>query len=277
MAHRLLIALSPVILLGLFAAPAWADSNAWHSNWNGNSFGSQLPVYDFAGAMKSASLAHSDFDAAKANLAATLARAHSEFENSPQFAAARQELAEARHAYEEACAPVRAGVSGDPAYRSLVEKRTELEIELRSVTSRSVRQDLAARKLNYSAQANLMVSDALARDANVQNAKIRLAHAQQAVADQEARFQAEFYSLPEVMAAQKTVEAARASRDAADAYLYGTMMGRADLLNVAAANSAPVDSNGYGGGYPYGYYGFGPFWGGGGFFIAGSGHMHHHS
>jgi len=271
-ANRLLSASIMVAILALVAPPGAADdTNPWRSNWNGGSFNSPLPAYDLATAMKNASLAQNELSAATANLAATPARARANFESSAQYAAALGELAEARQAYDDACAPVRASVTRDPAYRALIEKRTQIDVELPVVTSRSVRESLAARKLNYSAQANLMLADGLIRDNNVQNAKIRLTRAELTVADLRARFEADLYSLPEVIAAQKALETARANRDAAQAYLNGTLVARSDALNATPASSQPNYSNSYWGGYPYGYFGWGPFYGGG-IFI---GHGHH--
>jgi len=258
------------------AAPGLADitdTNPWRSNWNGGSFNTPLPAYDLPTAMKNAALAQNELAGATENLAATLARARANFESSEKLGSALREVSEAQQAYEDACAPVRAAVARDPAYRDLIEKRTQIDVELPTVTSRSVRQSLAARKLNYSAGANLLLTDALIRDTNVQNAKIRLTRAQLTVADLRAQFEAELYSLPEVVAAEKALEAARANRDAAQAYLNGTLVARSDVLNTTAANTPPSYSNSYWGDYPYGYYGWGPFYGGG-IFI---GRGHHHS
>jgi hypothetical protein len=252
-------------ILALVAGRAVADdTNPWRSNWNGGSFNSPLPAYDLATAMKNASLAQNELGAATANLTATLVRARANFESSGQYVAALGESAEARQAYDDACAPVRAAVTRDPAYHALIEKRTQIDVELPLITSRSVRQSLAAQKLSFSAEANLMLADALMRDNNVQNARIRLTHAELTVADLRARFEADLYGLPEVIAAQKALETARANRDAAQAYLNGTLVARSDALSSATPPGPPPSySNSSWGVYPYGYYGWGPFYGGG--------------
>jgi len=282
MANRSLIASLTALLLALSAVPMAAngqDSGGWRSNWNGNSFNGPPPppappTNDLAMAMRNASLARSGLQAATENLAAVKARVRVDFENSEQFTAARQELADARQAYDDARVPVVSKVQRDANYRGLIEQRTQVDIELRSATSRSSRQELAARKLSFSAQAELILSGALLRSGDVQNARARVERAQQAVTDQRARFVAEFSSRPEILAAEKSLENARANRDAADAYLNGALLTRSDAMTIAAASAAPAYNNNYNpywGGYPYGGFGF-PFFGGGGIFIGHGGH-----
>lgn len=281
MVNRLFIASLATVILALVAGPVIAqDNGGWRSNWNGNSFNSSAPPpmpmppgNDLATAMKNVSLARSALESATQNVAAVKADVRAEFDNSQQFLAARQELADARQAYEDAKAPVIAQVQADANYRALIEKRTQTEIELRGVTSRSLREELAARKLNFSAQAQLMLSEALLGNGDVQNARARLERAQQTIADLRARFNAEFASRPDILAAQKSVEMARANLDAAQAYLNGVLVARSDALTIAANNAPPNYSN-PNDGYPYGYYGWSPFFGGGGFLIIG-GHGGH--
>jgi hypothetical protein len=257
------------------------DSNGWRSNWNGNSFASppppQAPTNDLAVAMRNASLARSELEAATANLAAVRARVRADFENSDQLLSARRELADARQAYDEACAPVLAAVQENASYRQMIEQRTEVEIELRSATNRAIREELAARKLNFSAQAQLILSEAMARDSNVQNAKARVQRAQEAVSDLRTRFEAEYPDRPEIIAAQKTLEQARANLDAANAYLNGVLVARSDALDASGGGGGGGGggyyNNPYWGGFPYGYgYGFGPFFGGGLIVTHGHGH-----
>jgi hypothetical protein len=284
MKYRPPAALLSAVVFALLAGPVTADgqdANGWRSNWNGNSFTGppppQAPTNDLAVAMRNASLARSELEAATANLTAVRARVRADFENSDQLVSARRELADARQAYDEACAPVVAAVQENANYRAMIEKRTEVEIELRAATNRAIREQLAAGKLNYSAQAQLMLSEALARDANVQNSKARLQRARDALSDLRTRFEAEYPDRPEILAAQKSVEQARANLEAANAYLNGVLVTRSDTLDAAGAGGGGGGgyyNNPYWGGFPYGYYGygFGPFFGGGLIVIHGHGH-----
>jgi hypothetical protein len=234
------------------AAPSTSDNRA----------DSQPQVYDVAPAFARAATAEAQYDLAWTNMTATQIRARIQFQHSPEYRRAQQELSDAQAAYDDAAQTVIANLLSDPAYHKLIEKRTQTQIALNSHPDDPADLNAIAQlKMEYSAAASRMEADALAGDSQVRDAKTRLQAAQQVVTGMTERFNDTFANQPAVASAWKTYQNSIVNQAGAQGYLEGALITRADVINVNNLKYAPAPNNVYCGApyYPYWGYGFSPY------------------
>ena len=252
-------------------AVAKADGDAWQQ-WSGSDSPSAVSrgtdnqqntsqplVYDMAPAMARAAVAQAQYDRASINLTDVQIRARLQFEHSPEYRAAVQELSDAQGAYEAACQPVENELMDNPAYRSLIEKRTQTQVALdNSHGDRAVATAITTLKMEYSAAASKMEAEALADDAQVRDAKVRLIAARQTLDSMTERFEDSFADRPAVAAAWQNYQDSIINRAGAQGYLDGAMVTRADVLLTNQQRYSGTQYS-YCAAWPYGY-GYSPYW-----------------
>jgi hypothetical protein len=251
MKGRSLIAMVFLGLVTVGAASALGDvarppGQNGYMPWHGAGFGPVYPagvstgpqqqqaqVYDISPAMAQAAFAEAEFDNRWAGLQVLLDRARKDFQISAEYLAARNDFDAAQRAYEAAVETVMARLWSDPQYKDLLEKRTEEQIALKSTgIGTGLRYAVAAQSMRYSSMATRLEAAALANDPAVQDARMRLVSAHETLALKEKQFESQLYHQPEVVAARQQMETARVDKAAADGYLRGAQITRADQLNL---------------------------------------------
>ncbi|HUB28021.1 MAG TPA: hypothetical protein VL992_21525 [Tepidisphaeraceae bacterium] len=212
-------------------------------------------VYDLTQVEANKAVALEEEDQAELGMTITVIRLQKEFETSPEYKAAAQELDQAHQALDNARRSVIDQVSGDPRYQELTEKHDRLAAVIASggLTTRDL-YDLAERKMQYGSDAMKLEAAALDNNSDVQSARSRLISAQQKMDDLRDRFQTTLYQNPQWASAKQTLDNARIARSAA----LGAENGAFITANLAYASSNIRSSYGYYNagdfsGYGYGY------------------------
>jgi hypothetical protein len=258
MHSRSLITSAVLGLLTIGATSALADAgrSSRHGGfrpWQSNGFGfgpiysadastgpqQQAQGYDIAPAMGQAAFAEAEFDNRWAGLQVLVDRARSDFQISAEYISAKDELADAQHAYDAAVDAVLARLQTDGQYKDLIEKRTEEQIALKSTgVGTGLRNSVATEKLHTGSMVTQMEAVALTNDSAVQDARVRLVSADETLRLKEKLFESQLYNRPEVVAARGQMETARANKAGADGYLRGAFITRADQINLNAQNNS---------------------------------------
>jgi hypothetical protein len=232
-----------------------SSDSSWNKSYN--------PVYDLSPAMARSSFADSQLDSAYADWSNAILRARMAFENSADYRAAQQELADALSQYNAAKQVAIASVANDATYRDLLQKRTETDVAMTSATTGAERIQLAQEKMEYGAAISQMEATAMAKDSAVQSARTRLITAQQSLDAKITAFNVSVSDIPAVASAAKNLQIARANQAAASSALTGAWIARNDTVDAdyrryppgpyVANYSTPFSP------YYSGYYGLGGF------------------
>jgi hypothetical protein len=224
-----------------------------------SSGGTLSGTVDIANAEANAAAAKVKYDQAYAALNDTVANVRREFQVSPEFAHAKRELDDAQKDYDAATQVIHGTFATDPEYKELTQRKTEIEVALRSPTlPYTQRLDLANQKMQIGSILTDMEQKAFSDNPQAQAAQQRLLAARQAM--------------------RELIDLAQSQ-----AYLQGAYVDRADAM--AAQQSQPDSGYGvvapysYPWGYPgYGYYGFYGYPGLGTPYviIGGQGYQHQH-
>jgi hypothetical protein len=183
--------------------------------------------------MGQAAFAKAEFDNRWTGLQVLLDRARKDFQISAEYLAARNDYQAARQTYDAAVESVMDRLSGDPQYKDLLEKRTEEQIALKSTgIGTGLRNTVAMEKMHYGSMVTQFEAVALANDPAVQDARIRLVSAHEALSLKEKQFESQLYHQPEVVTARQQMESARANKAGAEGYLRGAEIARWDQLNM---------------------------------------------
>jgi hypothetical protein len=181
--------------------------------------------------MGRAAFAEAEYDRAYSQLMGALAQAKMDFSHSPDFVAARHELDEAQQAYDSARQAVLAKLLNSNAeYRAALEKHTEADITLKNTSGLRVQN--ATHKMEVGSFVTQMEAAALNADANVQNAKARLATAQQKLSDLQYRYESQLSAQPAVVSAKQSYDIARSMQAGAEGYLSGALITRSDAIDA---------------------------------------------
>jgi hypothetical protein len=200
-------------------------------------------VYDLTSVEANRAAAIAEEDRAEMELNITVIRLQKDFETSPEYKAAVQELDQAHQALDSARSSVLDQVAGDPRYQQLSDKHDRIAAVLEDggLSPRDL-YDLAQRKMEYGSDARKMEASALNNSSDVQSARSRLVSAQQKMDDLRDRFSATIYQNPQWASAKQSLDNARIAKAAA----LGAEQG-AFITAAVAANSAAIRS-------AYGYY-----------------------
>jgi Tfp pilus assembly protein FimT len=258
MLGRSLLASAVLGLLTVGATSALADAGRFPHRggfipWQSNGFGfgpiypagdstgpqQQAQGYDIAPAVGQAAFAEADFNNRWADLQVLLDRARTDFQISAEYLTAKNDLADAQHAYDAAADSVLARLQTDQQYKDLIEKRTQEQIALKSTgIGTGLRNSMATEKLHTGSMVTQMEAVALTNDSAVQDARTRLVSADETLRLKEKQFESQLYNRPEVAAAREQMEMARANKAGADGYLHGAFIMRADQLNLSAQSNS---------------------------------------
>ena len=204
-------------------------------------------VYDLTNVYAQAATARAEERRASSDLNITVIRLKRNFETSPEYKSALQEVNQAHDALDSARKPIFDQVSGDPHYKELSEKREKVSTILSegNLAPRDVL-DLAMRKMMYGSEMRRMESDALNNDSGVQSARNRLVSAQQKVNDLRDKFEGTIYQNPQWAAAKQALENSRVAAAGAEGAQVGA------IYTVNQANSADARHSLYGNSYSNG-------------------------
>lgn len=263
---------SGILVIGLLAcatATSAAQQGAVNTNarggggyvpWQGGGFGGpvvysinsptgpqqqQPQIIDLGPALGNAAFADTEFQNRSAALQIKIQQARYQFRNSTEMTAARTELDDAQRACDDARETVLSKLRQDQQYNSLLAKRTEEEVALGGVGLESpMRFELAKVRLEYGVQITMLEAKALSDDSTFQDARTRLLTARRNLSAREREFASALSNQPEIVAAKQQLEAARANKAAADAFLLGQEIARNDQLNqIAQSNSGNIVIN----------------------------------
>ncbi|HUB27236.1 MAG TPA: hypothetical protein VL992_17560 [Tepidisphaeraceae bacterium] len=159
---------------------------------------------------------------ADSNLNITAIHLQREFELSPQYQQALQDVTNAREALDAAERPILKLLAGDAHYQELAAKRLKMQIVL-SEDGLEFRDllDIAWAKMQYGSEMHRMEGDALASDPSVQEARKQLVAAQRTADLMRKRFEATLYRNPQWMAARQNYDSARIALAGAQAAVCG--------------------------------------------------------
>jgi uncharacterized protein involved in exopolysaccharide biosynthesis len=249
-----------------------------------SSGGTLSGTVDIANAEANAAAAKVKYDQAYAALNDTVANVRREFQVSPEFAHAKRELDDAQKDYDAATQVIHGTLATDPEYKELTQRKTEIEVALRSPTlPYTQRLDLANQKMQIGSILTDMEQKAFSENPQAQAAQQRLLAARQAMRELIDQFEADLPNNPDISAAKSAFDQAKIDLAQSQAYLQGAYVDRADAM--AAQQSQPDSGYGvvapysYPWGYPgYGYYGFYGYPGLGTPYviIGGQGYQHQH-
>jgi hypothetical protein len=198
----------------------------------------QAQAYDIAPAMGQAAFANAEFENRWSELQVIIDRARSDFQMSTEYGAAKDELDNSQHAYDAAVDAVMARLQNDQQYKQLIEKRTQEQIALKSAAvGTGLRNSVADAKLRVGSMVTQMEAVALANDSAVQDARVRLTAADESMRLREKQFESQLYNRREIVSARTAMETARVNKAAADGYLRGAYITRADQLGLSAASN----------------------------------------
>jgi hypothetical protein len=192
-------------------------------------------VYNLTSVYSQAAAAFAEDQRAYTELNLTIIRLQREFEHSPEYKSAVQEVDDAYNALDDARRPVLAAVAGDPHYQELSAKYRTVDGELRrgGLELRDVL-DLAASKMGYGTEMHRMEAEALRNDPAVQSARTRLVTAQRKVDDMTEHFQDTLYQNARWAAAKQSYDNAEIAMAAANGAVCGA--------NVTACLAADADA-----------------------------------
>jgi hypothetical protein len=142
---------------------------------------------------------------ADSDLNVTVVHLTREFELSPQYQQALQDVSDAHDGLDAAERPILRLLAGDAHYQELAAKRLKMQI----ILSEGGLLDIAWSKMQYGSEMHRMEADALASDPSVQQARKQLVSAQHRADLMRQRFEATLYQNPRWAAAKQNYDATR--------------------------------------------------------------------
>jgi hypothetical protein len=182
----------------------------------------ESPVGGLAFVYGQAGSAHAADQIASTDFYMTVIRLQREFELSPDYQSAQQDVSDAYDALRAAERPILRVLAGDSHYQELAQKHLKIEMVL--ADDHLLPRDLwylAGNKMDYGSEMHRMEADALAADPAVQAARKQLVAAQKKVDLMRQSFEASLYKNPQWAAAKQSYDNAEIADAGAESALIG--------------------------------------------------------